>query len=186
MKAALQAAGKKAEFKIYPAAPHSFHADYRPSYPQRRSRRRMESNDRLVQSEPGSRLTQQLGIVPTRKSVRLSSDVTRRTSMVLNTVTVWGWPAKLMHWIGALAILLLIAHGWWTTHVSAGPARHAGQRLYNLLCIAYGSDKELFADVVNQGYLPLDRADWCEDDSKSTSPTARWSRHTWTAFDERR
>jgi hypothetical protein len=38
------------------------------------------------------------------------------------------------------------------------------QRLYNLLCIAYGSDKELFADVVNQGYLPLERADWCEDE----------------------
>jgi carboxymethylenebutenolidase len=32
MKAALQAAGKKAEFKIYPGAPHAFHADYRPSY----------------------------------------------------------------------------------------------------------------------------------------------------------
>jgi carboxymethylenebutenolidase len=32
LKAALQAAGKKAEFKIYPAAPHGFHADYRPSY----------------------------------------------------------------------------------------------------------------------------------------------------------
>jgi cytochrome b561 len=32
--------------------------------------------------------------------------------MIRNTTTVWGWPAKLMHWIGALAILLLIAHGW--------------------------------------------------------------------------
>ena len=32
MKAALQAAGKTAEFKIYPGAPHGFHADYRPSY----------------------------------------------------------------------------------------------------------------------------------------------------------
>jgi carboxymethylenebutenolidase len=32
MKAKLQAAGKKAEFKIYPGAPHRFHADYRPSY----------------------------------------------------------------------------------------------------------------------------------------------------------
>ena len=32
MKAKLQAAGKKAEFKIYPGAPHGFHADYRPSY----------------------------------------------------------------------------------------------------------------------------------------------------------
>jgi len=32
MKAALQTAGKTAEFKIYPGAPHGFHADYRPSY----------------------------------------------------------------------------------------------------------------------------------------------------------
>jgi len=32
LKAKLQAAGKKAEFKIYPGAPHGFHADYRPSY----------------------------------------------------------------------------------------------------------------------------------------------------------
>ena len=32
LKAKLQAASKKAEFKIYPGAPHGFHADYRPSY----------------------------------------------------------------------------------------------------------------------------------------------------------
>src|SRR5262245_43778311 len=32
MKAALQAAGKTFEFKIYPGAPHGFHADYRASY----------------------------------------------------------------------------------------------------------------------------------------------------------
>lgn len=32
MKAALAAAGKTAEFKTYPGAPHGFHADYRPSY----------------------------------------------------------------------------------------------------------------------------------------------------------
>jgi carboxymethylenebutenolidase len=32
MKAALAAAGKTAEFKIYPGASHGFHADYRPSY----------------------------------------------------------------------------------------------------------------------------------------------------------
>ena len=34
MKSALKAAGKTAEFKIYPGAPHGFHADYRPSYRQ--------------------------------------------------------------------------------------------------------------------------------------------------------
>src|SRR5258708_1543532 len=32
LKAALAAANKPAEFKIYPRAPHGFHADYRPSY----------------------------------------------------------------------------------------------------------------------------------------------------------
>jgi carboxymethylenebutenolidase len=32
LKAALQAAGKTADFKIYPGAPHGFHADYRQSF----------------------------------------------------------------------------------------------------------------------------------------------------------
>ena len=32
MKAKLKAAGKTAEFVIYPDAPHGFNADYRPSY----------------------------------------------------------------------------------------------------------------------------------------------------------
>jgi carboxymethylenebutenolidase len=32
LKAALAANNKTAEFKIYPGAPHGFHADYRPSY----------------------------------------------------------------------------------------------------------------------------------------------------------
>jgi carboxymethylenebutenolidase len=32
MEAALKAAGKTTEFKLYPGAPHGFHADYRPSY----------------------------------------------------------------------------------------------------------------------------------------------------------
>ncbi len=38
------------------------------------------------------------------------------------------------------------------------------QRLYNLLCIAYGSDKRLFAEVVEKGWLPKDRAEMCEDE----------------------
>jgi hypothetical protein len=35
------------------------------------------------------------------------------------------------------------------------------QRLYNLLCIAYGADKELFGDLVEKGYLPMARARSC-------------------------
>jgi hypothetical protein len=38
------------------------------------------------------------------------------------------------------------------------------QRFYNLLCIAYGADPELFSDVVEKGYLPASRAEGCEDE----------------------
>lgn len=40
----------------------------------------------------------------------------------------------------------------------------SAQRLFNLLCIAYGSDKESFADIVAKGFLPQDRAEFCEDE----------------------
>ena len=36
------------------------------------------------------------------------------------------------------------------------------QRLYALLCIAYGSDKKLFADIVKTDLLPKERAEGCE------------------------
>lgn len=35
------------------------------------------------------------------------------------------------------------------------------QRFSNLMCVAYGADSELFADVVEMGYLPRERADVC-------------------------
>lgn len=47
------------------------------------------------------------------------------------------------------------------------------QRLYNLLCIAYGSDKELFADVVDKGYLPQERAEKCEDEYRQVDHAYR-------------
>jgi Putative metallopeptidase len=36
------------------------------------------------------------------------------------------------------------------------------QRFYNVLCMAYGADTKLFADVVEKGYLPKERAEGCE------------------------
>jgi hypothetical protein len=36
------------------------------------------------------------------------------------------------------------------------------ERFYNLLCIAYGNDAKLFADVVKDGYLPEWRARNCD------------------------
>ena len=38
------------------------------------------------------------------------------------------------------------------------------QRLYNVLCLAYGSDKGLFDDIVTKGFLPKERAEICEEE----------------------
>jgi len=44
--------------------------------------------------------------------------------MLANNATTWGWPAKALHWIGAILILLLLGHGWWMTHLAPrGPVR---------------------------------------------------------------
>jgi cytochrome b561 len=45
--------------------------------------------------------------------------------MTFNSMTRWGWPAKALHWIAALAILLLLGHGWWMTHMTPRPERLA-------------------------------------------------------------
>jgi hypothetical protein len=40
----------------------------------------------------------------------------------------------------------------------------AGQRFYNLLCIAYGAEPRLFADLVEKNYLPAERTEDCADE----------------------
>lgn len=45
--------------------------------------------------------------------------------MIANTDTDWGWPAKALHWVGAILILLLLGHGWWMTHLAPRPDRLA-------------------------------------------------------------
>jgi Putative metallopeptidase len=43
------------------------------------------------------------------------------------------------------------------------------QRFYNVLCIAYGADQKMFADVVQKGYLPESRAEACEGEYDQTA-----------------
>lgn len=38
------------------------------------------------------------------------------------------------------------------------------QRFYNVLCIAYGADPKLFADLAEKDYLPKERAEGCSDE----------------------
>jgi cytochrome b561 len=47
------------------------------------------------------------------------------TDMLRNTTARWGWPAKLLHWVGAILILLLLGHGYWMTHFAPRPDRLA-------------------------------------------------------------
>lgn len=50
-----------------------------------------------------------------------------------------------------------------TVPINAFSDEHSlpAQRAYNVLCIAYGADKKLFADVVEKDFLPKKRAEGC-------------------------
>ncbi len=43
--------------------------------------------------------------------------------MTRNSTTNWGWPAIALHWLGAVLIVFLLAHGWWMTHLAPRPER---------------------------------------------------------------
>lgn len=44
-----------------------------------------------------------------------------------------------------------------------------GQRFYNLLCIAYGAEPRMFADLVEKKYLPESRAGDCADEYRQVA-----------------
>ena len=53
--------------------------------------------------------------------------------MTFNSKTAWGWPAKALHWIAAAIIFVLLAHGWWMTHVTPRPDRLANYAWHSAL-----------------------------------------------------
>ena len=53
--------------------------------------------------------------------------------MVRNTTATWGWLSIALHWIGAIAIFVLLVHGWWMTHMVARPERLANYAWHSAL-----------------------------------------------------
>ena len=53
--------------------------------------------------------------------------------MIRNSSTAWGGPAKLLHWVAAAAIFVLLIHGWWMTHMTPRPERLANYAWHSAL-----------------------------------------------------
>jgi hypothetical protein len=70
--------------------------------------------------------------------------------------------------------LILGAAYWYTddleTAITLKPSEFSAvqstphQRFFNLICIAYGAHQEMFADLVEKGYLPQERAEDCKSE----------------------
>jgi cytochrome b561 len=45
--------------------------------------------------------------------------------MLRNSQIEWGLPSKILHWVAALAVLVLLVHGWWMVHLAPRPERFA-------------------------------------------------------------
>lgn len=66
------------------------------------------------------------------------------------------------------------AYAYQTEELKAGDCRsledYAGehstpaQRAFNTLCLAYGADRNLYADFVSEGFLPKERAEFCYEE----------------------
>jgi hypothetical protein len=52
----------------------------------------------------------------------------------------------------------------WTQQRFANEHSTPAQRLYNVLCLAYGADEVLFRDVVDKDFLPKERAEYCKSE----------------------
>jgi hypothetical protein len=43
------------------------------------------------------------------------------------------------------------------------------ERFFNILCLAYGADQQLFADLIEKGYLPESRAKYCKKEFREVA-----------------
>jgi hypothetical protein len=99
--------------------------------------------------------------------LQLSSDRKRR--LILGSAYAYGSELKVRHARDLKRPRFQIARHITFANEHSTPA----QRLYNLLCLAYGSDPILFADVVTMDFLPSERAEGCEDEYKQVDHAYR-------------
>jgi hypothetical protein len=87
----------------------------------------------------------------------------------------------------ARSIILAVLSGMELTARDEKPTREhyadvhslTAQRLFNVMCMAYGSDQESFAELVDKGHLPKERAEgcWAEYDQVSHAVSTLLRRH---------
>ena len=53
--------------------------------------------------------------------------------MIRNSSAASGWPSIVLHSLGAALIVVLLAHGWWMTHLAPRPDRLANYGLHAAL-----------------------------------------------------
>jgi hypothetical protein len=77
-------------------------------------------------------------------------------------------PKIVRHVIGGIAYMYghdaLAAEGDTDLGQYADEHGHPAQRYFTYLCMAYGKDPKMFADVIDKGRLPKSRAERCEDE----------------------
>ena len=83
--------------------------------------------------------------------------------MLRNSTVRWGLVSKLLHWLAALAILLLLVHGWWMTHLAPRPdrlAHYAGHSALGFDLLALVVLRLLWRWVNPVPQLPADLKGW--------------------------
>jgi hypothetical protein len=95
--------------------------------------------------------------MPNNVFKRSSNGIVVSNSGAIGATVAAAWRKKFLHSFAEKSATIRPTHD----DALRRRARHARATLYNVLCIAYGADKQLFGDIVEKGYLPKED---CKDE----------------------